>query len=272
MHDNSRAAGSPQDTSSGLLAAPPGVGLPHALCPPQRIRRHGHNTQIHHPRSPHPTFPTSTHFRHRSRISHCGRCTSNDIWQMGAPSSITGSTAGAHSTSNTLTPTYRTRFTSFQPQDIVSARTLDRLGRYLPAAAPGGVAGFYAFIPFPPGTALWGSHTRVTTRTFPHSLLHPSQIHLALKPIQQPPEAEQSRLVGYSFHERHNSTVAQPTLAPEWYTITHGRFVGIIDQYVLSQTAIAGVPNAVRKAYGMQALALHAFNQALTWGSVQVVL
>ncbi|KAJ7206970.1 hypothetical protein C8J57DRAFT_1541104 [Mycena rebaudengoi] len=49
--------------------------------------------------------------------------------QMGAPSSITGSTAGAHSTSNTLMLTYCTHFTSFQPQDVVPARTLDGLGR-----------------------------------------------------------------------------------------------------------------------------------------------
>ncbi|KAJ7119390.1 hypothetical protein C8R46DRAFT_1238662 [Mycena filopes] len=51
--------------------------------------------------------------------------------------------------------------------------------------------------------------------------------------------------------------------APEWYAITRGRFVGVVDQY--------GVGSAARKAYTTQGLALDAFNRALTWGGVQVV-
>ncbi|KAJ7186915.1 hypothetical protein C8R46DRAFT_1206908 [Mycena filopes] len=59
--------------------------------------------------------------------------------------------------------------------------------------------------------------------------------------------------------------------ADEWYAITRGRFVGVVDQYALSDVAITGVSQTVRKAYTTQSLALKAFNQALTWGGVQVV-
>ncbi|KAJ7043429.1 hypothetical protein C8F04DRAFT_1250857 [Mycena alexandri] len=58
--------------------------------------------------------------------------------------------------------------------------------------------------------------------------------------------------------------------APEWYAITRGRFVGVVDQYTLSAVAISGVAHAARKAYTTQHLAVAAFNQALTWGGVQV--
>ncbi|KAJ7029548.1 hypothetical protein C8F04DRAFT_1264813 [Mycena alexandri] len=58
--------------------------------------------------------------------------------------------------------------------------------------------------------------------------------------------------------------------APEWYAITRGRFVGVVDQYALSAVAISGVAHAARKAYTTQHLAVAAFNQALTWGGVQV--
>ncbi|KAJ7774631.1 hypothetical protein DFH07DRAFT_952343 [Mycena maculata] len=59
--------------------------------------------------------------------------------------------------------------------------------------------------------------------------------------------------------------------APEWYAITRGRFVGVVDQFALSAVAISGVAHAARKAYTTQGLALDAFNPALIWGSVQVV-
>jgi hypothetical protein len=39
----------------------------------------------------------------------------------------------------------------------------------------------------------------------------------------------------------------------------------------LSDVAITGVGASARKAYTTQALALNAFNQALTWGGVSVV-
>ncbi|KAJ7940753.1 hypothetical protein B0H13DRAFT_2299717 [Mycena leptocephala] len=58
--------------------------------------------------------------------------------------------------------------------------------------------------------------------------------------------------------------------APEWYAITRGRFVGVVDQFALSAVAISGVAHGARKAYTTQALALDAFNKALTWGGVQV--
>ncbi|KAJ7884950.1 hypothetical protein B0H13DRAFT_2343383 [Mycena leptocephala] len=57
---------------------------------------------------------------------------------------------------------------------------------------------------------------------------------------------------------------------PEWYAVTRGRFVGVVDQFALSTVAISGVAHGARKAYTTQALALDAFNQALTWGGVQV--
>ncbi|KAJ7121207.1 hypothetical protein C8R46DRAFT_1050693 [Mycena filopes] len=56
--------------------------------------------------------------------------------------------------------------------------------------------------------------------------------------------------------------------APEWYAITCGRFVGVVDQYALSDLAISGVGSAARKAYTTQGLALDAFNRALTWGGI----
>ncbi|KAJ7938257.1 hypothetical protein B0H13DRAFT_2301822 [Mycena leptocephala] len=59
--------------------------------------------------------------------------------------------------------------------------------------------------------------------------------------------------------------------APEWYAITRGRFVGVVNQYALSDVTIMGVSASARKAYTTQALALDAFNQALVWGGVQVL-
>ncbi|KAK7054025.1 hypothetical protein R3P38DRAFT_2761808 [Favolaschia claudopus] len=57
----------------------------------------------------------------------------------------------------------------------------------------------------------------------------------------------------------------------EWYAITRGRFVGVVDQYALSDIAITGVAYGARKAYPNQDEALYAFNQALHWGAVQIV-
>ncbi|KAJ6542991.1 hypothetical protein B0H19DRAFT_1077014 [Mycena capillaripes] len=64
--------------------------------------------------------------------------------------------------------------------------------------------------------------------------------------------------------------IKEPVPAPEWYAITRGRFVGVVDQFALSAVAISGVAHAARKAYTTQGLTLAAFNQALTWGGVQV--
>ncbi|KAJ7716565.1 hypothetical protein B0H16DRAFT_1741228 [Mycena metata] len=65
--------------------------------------------------------------------------------------------------------------------------------------------------------------------------------------------------------------VEEEVPAPEWYAITRGRFVGVVNQFALSAMAISGVGHNASKAYPSQALALTAFNQALTWGGVQVV-
>ncbi|KAK7053867.1 hypothetical protein R3P38DRAFT_2761579 [Favolaschia claudopus] len=65
--------------------------------------------------------------------------------------------------------------------------------------------------------------------------------------------------------------VEEETAAPEWYAIMRGRFVGVVDQYLLSDFAITGVARGARKAYDTQANALRAFNQALTWGGVEIL-
>ncbi|KAK7032026.1 hypothetical protein R3P38DRAFT_2774473 [Favolaschia claudopus] len=66
--------------------------------------------------------------------------------------------------------------------------------------------------------------------------------------------------------------VDEEVRAPEWYSITRGRFVGVVDQYALSELAITGVAGGARKSYESQAQALAAFNKALAWGIVQIVL
>ncbi|KAJ7752280.1 hypothetical protein B0H16DRAFT_1723626 [Mycena metata] len=67
------------------------------------------------------------------------------------------------------------------------------------------------------------------------------------------------------------AAIEEAVPAPEWYAITRGRFVGVVDQFALSAVAISGVAHNANKAYATQALALDAFNKALTWGGVQVV-
>ncbi|KAJ7029510.1 hypothetical protein C8F04DRAFT_1187723 [Mycena alexandri] len=65
--------------------------------------------------------------------------------------------------------------------------------------------------------------------------------------------------------------VKEEVPAPEWYAITRGRFVGVVDQYALADVAVTGVSQNGRKAYTTQSQALDAFNKALTWGGVQVM-
>ncbi|KAJ6480181.1 hypothetical protein C8R45DRAFT_1100769 [Mycena sanguinolenta] len=72
-------------------------------------------------------------------------------------------------------------------------------------------------------------------------------------------------------NEVYRSSPAEPLAAikeivptPEWYAITRRRFVVAVDQFALSTFAITGVAHAARKAYSTQALALDAFNRALT--------
>ncbi|KAJ7661507.1 hypothetical protein DFH06DRAFT_1129605 [Mycena polygramma] len=85
------------------------------------------------------------------------------------------------------------------------------------------------------------------------------------------------------------TAIEEEVAAPEWYAITRGRFVGVVDQLsvlplslvpysdfisfvlsALSAVAISGVAHGARKAYTTQGLALDAFNRALEWGGVQV--
>ncbi|KAK7016972.1 hypothetical protein R3P38DRAFT_2785664 [Favolaschia claudopus] len=65
--------------------------------------------------------------------------------------------------------------------------------------------------------------------------------------------------------------VEEETPAPEWYAIMRGRFVGVVDEYLLADFAITGVARGARKAYDTQANALLAFNKALTWGGVEIL-
>ncbi|KAK7023352.1 hypothetical protein R3P38DRAFT_3195453 [Favolaschia claudopus] len=65
--------------------------------------------------------------------------------------------------------------------------------------------------------------------------------------------------------------IEEETPAPEWYAILRGRFVGVVDEYLLSDFAITGVAQGARKAYDTQANALRAFNKALTWGGVEIL-
>ncbi|KAJ7678249.1 hypothetical protein DFH06DRAFT_1317027 [Mycena polygramma] len=64
--------------------------------------------------------------------------------------------------------------------------------------------------------------------------------------------------------------IEEETPAPEWYAITRGRFVGVVDQHALSAVAISGVAHSRHKAYTTQREALDAFNRALEWGGVSV--
>ncbi|KAK7031321.1 hypothetical protein R3P38DRAFT_3187035 [Favolaschia claudopus] len=66
--------------------------------------------------------------------------------------------------------------------------------------------------------------------------------------------------------------VDEEVRAPEWYCITRGRFVGVVDHHALSDLAISGVAGGARKAFESQAQALSAFNKALALGIVHVVV
>ncbi|KAK7031672.1 hypothetical protein R3P38DRAFT_3187386 [Favolaschia claudopus] len=65
--------------------------------------------------------------------------------------------------------------------------------------------------------------------------------------------------------------IEEESPAPEWYAIMRGRFVGVVDEYLLSDFATSGVARGARRVYDTQANALIAFNKALTWGGVEIV-
>ncbi|KAK7027568.1 hypothetical protein R3P38DRAFT_2776486 [Favolaschia claudopus] len=67
------------------------------------------------------------------------------------------------------------------------------------------------------------------------------------------------------------TAIEEATPSAEWYAVTRGRFVGVLNHYALSDLAITGVGHGARKAYPSQGEALQAFNDALEWGIVQVV-
>ncbi|KAK6967167.1 hypothetical protein R3P38DRAFT_2815302 [Favolaschia claudopus] len=67
------------------------------------------------------------------------------------------------------------------------------------------------------------------------------------------------------------TAVEEESPAPEWYAIMRGRFVGVVDEYLLCDFATTGIARAARKVYDTQANALHAFNKALTWGGVEIL-
>ncbi|KAJ7278656.1 hypothetical protein C8J57DRAFT_1502501 [Mycena rebaudengoi] len=181
--------------------------------------------------------------------------------------------------------------TASSPQDVPSGSP----------PAPSSVAGFYAFVPYPPGTV---PLSQVSVPDPPSQLLATQPVPVAqpapaILNVAAPAPVAAPGIVPTSFgqglptlllpllrtgppYEANTvyrvvpmgplAAILEPHPAPEWYAITRGRFVGVVDQYALSQTAIASVPNAARKAYDTQALVLHVFNQAITWGGVQVVL
>ncbi|KAK7033888.1 hypothetical protein R3P38DRAFT_2773193 [Favolaschia claudopus] len=82
----------------------------------------------------------------------------------------------------------------------------------------------------------------------------------------------------FTANEVFSSPPTQPLAAveedfpsTEWYAITRGRFVGVVDQYALADFAISGVAHYARKAYPTQAEAVSAFNKTLVWEGVQVI-
>ncbi|KAJ7180033.1 hypothetical protein C8R43DRAFT_941763 [Mycena crocata] len=64
--------------------------------------------------------------------------------------------------------------------------------------------------------------------------------------------------------------IEEDSPAPEWYAIIRGRFVGVVDEFALTEVAIRGVTHCTRKTYTTQAEALRAFNSALRWGGVEI--
>ncbi|KAJ7493729.1 hypothetical protein FB451DRAFT_1164600 [Mycena latifolia] len=65
--------------------------------------------------------------------------------------------------------------------------------------------------------------------------------------------------------------IEEPIPAPEWYCITRGRFLGVIDQYAMAHFGIRNVSNAAHKSYTTQVYALEAFNKVVLWGGIEVV-
>ncbi|KAJ7447994.1 hypothetical protein FB451DRAFT_1411556 [Mycena latifolia] len=65
--------------------------------------------------------------------------------------------------------------------------------------------------------------------------------------------------------------IDEPIPTPEWYCITCGHFVGVIDQYAMAHYGIHSISNTAHKSYTTQAYALDAFNKVVTWGGIEVI-
>ncbi|KAJ7719394.1 hypothetical protein B0H16DRAFT_1474975 [Mycena metata] len=151
-----------------------------------------------------------------------------------------------------------------------------------PAAPPPNQHGFYTFVPYPPGVTP-GQHG-------PQTPAVPAAP--APAPAGVPPPAPLALIGGlpaglhvllryggpWSANAIYKvvptaplSPVEEITPAPEWYAITRGRFVGVIDQYAMAHWAIRGVSNCAHKSYTSQVFALDAFNKAIGWNGVEVV-
>jgi hypothetical protein len=69
--------------------------------------------------------------------------------------------------------------------------------------------------------------------------------------------------------------VAEPPVAegeePFWYCVTRGKHIGLTINNTLTMAAVVGVSRSSMKSYKMQALALAAFNEMLTYNLVQVL-
>ncbi|KAJ7710033.1 hypothetical protein B0H17DRAFT_1191151 [Mycena rosella] len=132
---------------------------------------------------------------------------------------------------------------------------------------------FFTFVPYP---TLAPTVIQTPVRTFPsgHRCSHPPRCWLPPALVALLRGKAGPFLANEVFSITSTQALAaidEPVPAPEWYTITRGRFVGVVGQFALSAVAISGVAHSARKAYMLQSLALNAFNQALTWGGVQVV-
>ncbi|KAJ7841669.1 hypothetical protein B0H13DRAFT_2365580 [Mycena leptocephala] len=154
-----------------------------------------------------------------------------------------------------------------------------------PAAAAASTPpnGFYTFVPFPPGvtpTPIAAAHSVNPGPAAAAPAAAPAGV--ALPPVVTGIPAGLAALLRHTGPWTANelysvpptgplSPVQEITPAPEWYCVTRGRFVGVMDQYAQAHYAIRGVSNAAHKSYTSQAFALDAFNKVVGWGGVEVV-
>ncbi|KAJ6552189.1 hypothetical protein DFH09DRAFT_1085980 [Mycena vulgaris] len=136
--------------------------------------------------------------------------------------------------------------------------------------------GYYAFVPYPHGTMEAAAAAVKQAIVAPPLVVAPPPA-----PAPAPAPAPLQAVVNIPNPQYRHwnprcvaptgplAPVDEPVPAPEWYCITRGRFVGVIDQYAQAHYAICGVSNAANKAYSTQAIALNAFNQVVAWGGIE---